>query len=58
MSGGETIMENEGLKGKKRRGRQKVLNKAAKIVLKKARYEIEDSSSHIYSWQAKSRTGS
>ena len=47
MSGGETIMENEGLKGKKRRGRQKVLNKAAKIVLKKARYEIGDSSSHI-----------
>ena len=29
--------------GKKRRGRPKVLNKAAKIVLKKARYKIGDS---------------
>ena len=37
------IMENEGFEGKKRRGRPKVLNKAAKIVLKKARYKIGDS---------------
>ena len=29
--------------GKKRRGRPKVLNKAAKIVVKKARYKIGDS---------------
>ena len=34
---------NEGFEGKKRRGRPKVLNKAAKIVLKKARYKIGDS---------------
>ena len=59
MSGGETIMENEGFEGKKRRGRQKVLNKAAKIVLKKARCKIGDSSGKLsHSWQAKSRTGS
>ena len=36
---------NEGFKGKKRRGRPKVLNKAAKIVLKKDRR----GSSHILS---------
>ena len=41
------IMENEGFEGKKRRGRQKVLNKAAKIVLKKARYKIEDSTKKL-----------
>ena len=37
--------------GKKRRGRPKVLNKAAKIVVKKARYKIETrrGSSHIVS---------
>ena len=34
---------NESFEGKKRRGRPKVLNKAAKIVLKKARYKIGDS---------------
>ena len=34
---------NEGFKSKKRRGRPEVLNKAAKIVLKKARYKIGDS---------------
>ena len=45
MLGGKTIMEwrNEGFEGKKRRLRPKVLNKAAKIVLKKARYKIGDS---------------
>ena len=31
---------NEGFEGKKRRGRPKVLNKAAKIVLKKASYKV------------------
>ena len=35
--------KNESFEGKKRRGRPKVLNKAAKIVLKKARYKIGDS---------------
>ena len=34
---------NEGFEGKKRRGRPKVLNKAAKIVFKKGRYKIGDS---------------
>ena len=33
---------NEGFEGKKLRGRPKALNKAAKIVLKKARYKIGD----------------
>ena len=40
---------NEGIEGKKRRRRPKVLNKAAKIVLKKARYKIGDSTTHIVS---------
>ena len=31
------------MEGKKRRGRPKAQNKAAKIVLKKARYKGEDS---------------
>ena len=34
------LWKNETFDGKKRRGRPKVLNKAAKIVLKKARYKI------------------
>ena len=34
---------NEGFEGKKRRGRIKVLKKAAKIVLTKARYKVGDS---------------
>ena len=34
---------NEGFEGKKLRGRPKALNKAAKIVLKKATYKIGDS---------------
>ena len=34
------IMRNEGFEGKKRRGRPKVLNKAAKIVVKKTRYKV------------------
>ena len=33
---------NEGFKDKKRGGRPKVLNKTAKIVLKKARYKKEE----------------
>ena len=37
------IMTNEGFEGKKRRGRPNVPNEAAKIVLKKARYKIGDS---------------
>ena len=37
------LWKNETFEGKKRRGRPKVLNKAAKIVLKKARYKIGDS---------------
>ena len=36
-------MRNEGFEGKKRRGRPKVLNKAAKIVLRKAKYKKGDS---------------
>ena len=43
---------NEGFEGKKRRGRPKVLNKAAKIVLKKDRYKMGDSTrslSHLAS---------
>ena len=36
-------LTNEGFEGKKRRGGPKVLNKAPKIVLKKARYKIGDS---------------
>ena len=43
---------------KKRRGRRKVLNKAAKIVVKKARYKIGDSARKLSnSYQAKSRRG-
>ena len=37
------LWKNETFEGKKRRGRPKVLNKAAKIVLKKPRYKIGDS---------------
>ena len=49
---------NEGFEGEKRRGRPKVLNKAAKIVLKKARYKIGDSTKKLsHSQQAKSRKG-
>ena len=44
MLGGKMIVQrNEGFEGKKRRVRPRVLNKAAKTVLKKARYKIEDS---------------
>ena len=44
--------------GKKRRGRPKVLNKAAKIVVKKARYKIGDSTRKLsHSQPAKSRKG-
>ena len=39
----EWSWRNEGFEGKKLRGRPKALNKAAKIVLKKARYKIGDS---------------
>ena len=39
----------KGIEGKKRRRRPKVLNKAAKIVLKKARYKIGDSTTHVVS---------
>ena len=47
---------NEGFEGKKRRGRRKVLNKAAKMVLKKARYKIGDSTRKLsHSRQARSR---
>ena len=37
------IIKKEAFEGKKRMGRPKVLNKAAKIVLKKARYKIGNS---------------
>ena len=43
MLGGKMIWSNEGFEGKKRTGRPKVLKKAAKIVLKKARYKVGDS---------------
>ena len=49
---------NEGFESKKRRGRPKVLNKAAKIVLKKARYKIGDSTRKLSHKQAKSSTDS
>ena len=52
------IMEKWGFEGKKRRGRPEALNKAAKIVLKKARYQIGDSTRKLsHRWQAKSRKG-
>ena len=38
----EWSWRNEGFKGKKLRGKPKALNKAAKIVLKKASYKIGD----------------
>ena len=42
----------------KARNEEEVLNKAAKIVLKKARYQIGDSTRKLsHSWQAKSRKG-
>ena len=43
MLGGTMIMEKLRFKSKKLRGRPKALNKAAKIVLKKPRYKIGDS---------------
>ena len=49
---------NDGFEGKKRRGRPKVLNKACKIFLEKARYKMGDLTSKLsHSWQAKSTTG-
>ena len=42
MLRGRMIME-KGFEGTKLRGRPKALNKAAKIVLKKARYKTGDS---------------
>ena len=47
MLGGRMIWRNEGFDGKKLRGRPKALNKAAKIVLKKARYKIGDSTGKL-----------
>ena len=55
---GTMIRNNEDFKGKKRRGRPKVLNKTVKIVLKKARYKIGDSTTRLSHKQAKSSTGS
>ena len=49
---------NEDFEGKKRRGRPRVPNKAAKIVLKKARYKIGDSTRKLSHKQAKSSAGS
>ena len=49
---------NEGFESKKRRGRPRVPNKAAKIVLKKARYKIGDSTRKLSHKHAKSSTGS
>ena len=43
MLAGKWSWRNEGFEGKKRRGRPKVLNKAAKKVFKKARYKIGES---------------
>ena len=36
------LSRNEGFEDKKRRGRLKVLNKAAKIVLKNVRYKLKE----------------
>ena len=47
MLGGRMIMEKLRFKSKKLRGGPKALNKAAKIVLKKARYKIEDSTKKL-----------
>ena len=47
MLGGRMIWKNKGLEGKKRRGRPNALNKAAKIVFKKARYKIGDSTRRL-----------
>ena len=49
MLGGRKIMEIEGFEGKKLRGRPKAVNKGAKIVLKKDRYKIGDSTRKIIS---------
>ena len=58
---------NEGFEDEKRRGRLIVLNKAAKIVLKKVRYKRDNSTRYIaltivnkpclerFSWKAKAR---
>ena len=54
----EWSWRNEGFEGKKLRGRPKALNKAAKIVLKKARYKIGDSTRKLSHKHAKSSTGS
>ena len=43
MLGVKRSWSSEGFEGKKRRGRPKVLKKVAKIVLKKARYKVGDS---------------
>ena len=51
---------NKGFEGKKRRRRQQGLNRAATIVLKKARYKLGDSTrklTHSEHAQAKSRKG-
>ena len=49
---------NEGFEGKKRRGRLKVLNKAAKVVLKRALCNTGDSTRKLsHSLQVQSRTG-
>ena len=40
-------MEKKVFEGKKLRGRPKALNNAAKIVLKKARYKIGDSTKKL-----------
>ena len=58
MLAGKMIIEKWGFEGKKRWGRPGILNKAAKIVLKKARYRIGDSTRKLsHNWQAKSRKG-
>ena len=45
---GKMIMEKLRFEDKKRRGKSKVLNKAAKIVLKKAGYKIKDSTRKLH----------
>ena len=58
MLGVKLSRRNEGPEDKKRMGRPKVLNKAAKMVLKKARDKIGDSTRKLsHSYQAKSKKG-
>ena len=58
MLGGKMIIEKWRFWRQETKGGPKVLNKAAKIVLKKARYKIGDSTRKLSHKHAKSSTGS